>query len=251
MDSNNDLEFYIKIIGAPGTIRRFGTANPTIVSRRLGGGSQPGNPVFALTDAIEFGPYVWHGGWPAFERLWEDLTRRWRTLTVRLEVLGPPQRDDPELWGPYGVTTITWKGGREVDFAFSDDPDDIEACQWTMQLSGPHADERLAAIVAEELTWDGLDTEEINAEATPDTGLPRTSTAADPGMEYELVVQERQDMADQDLNPLPLPEEFVQWQEECEDTALAAQENHECESVEATTTDSSSDEALPDDLPFL
>lgn len=235
-----DLSFYLKLQGAPNVLKRFGVAHPEVVSRRLGGGPTPGDRVFALTDAVEFGPYRWTGGWPAFQALWQDWTTQWPTVTATLEVLGPSigaESDDD-----YGVTTMTWSRGRDTHVTFSDDPDEIAAYEWTMRTGGPGADDLWAAALSDTIGLDALETTETEAESSvPLADVGRPAVPVDPNAVYESQVHDRQDLADQDLNPIPLPEEPEEW--DFPDEAFDEPPQPENDASEG-------DESLPDDLPF-
>jgi hypothetical protein len=157
-----------------------------------------------------------------------------------LEVLGPPQRNDPELWGSYGVTTVTWKGGREVDFAFSDDPDEIAACEWTLRVHGPDADARWEEALITMLDEDAMTVLDSDVESVaPPVDI--TPDSSDATTFFEMRVQARQDLDDEDINPSPPLEEPESWEQPDDD--YVDDPDREDDSAE-------NHNPLPDDLPF-
>lgn len=238
--ATEELVFFFKVRGGPKTLRHFGLEHPELVRRRLGGGSRPGDPVFSLTDTVEFGPYCWTGDWSTFQSFWEDSTKKWPTITITTEVLGSSVAMDSNDLD--GITTIVWFRGHDTQWTFTNDPDEIAAFELTLKGHVPWANDYLEESLCEMFQED--DTTALTMEDwEANSRYPRKPFPSNTDTAYEMRIQERQDLHDEDINPTPVEEEPESWERPDEDYDAQAAYNEKRKT-------NKKNRQLPDDLPF-
>lgn len=275
------LWVFLRLQGPAGTITRFGTAHPSWVQARLGGGDRTHPSVISLTGGVAYGPYVWHGGWNALQETWESMSRRWPTLTAILSLARPgdlydyyslrfPDEPVPNDQRPV-MATVQVARGHWTLMEESVERDDVAAFFFEVDTAGDIAGssqlddelERQISLDLEELDGHLEEEEDAAREARrhwhATVERRRRETAEDPVDTWQDAVSNTHDFFDDDLHPErfePPDEEEPHVDDQYEDAEIQqAQKAAGVGTTEASATPPSdtaagNTDALPDDLPF-
>ena len=313
---DESIVVFVKLRGSVPILCRFSRYAPEWTWQPLEMEEQRQEAVSFIRSIQEFGPYHWTETWMALLWEWAKITRRWPTLVVTLEIIQWPrwrydQRFLPAIWtlqvAQGQPALIAVAGGFERVRQFERE---MEHCYHTMRSrSSPastviHLDEGMpeqtqsmeeayndacfaAYMESAQDFLPGVDYGDYE-ETTMEEVMYWTKwvekrhlaeTADEDGAGFSKTVDQLQDLADQDLNPLPYRdpdddlgtwelEERARW--EAEDQAAEIQREDMIRKSEEwaaeskaqrqnTTADKTASESVsndtenwdwPDDLPF-
>ena len=280
---DESLGFFVKLQGPSRTLRRFITAFPEWARRPLDNYLPRSQPIQAIRDLIEFGPYLWGDTWLSLQNTWEVLTRQWPTLIVLLDLVVTPNGQEvvgflPTVWRlriHQGQSQIASMDGAVAAERFRLDArhclglDDIPSMPYLMVVP-PNLPPDLDFGDGRPYDEDALDYPEyLNSEDAALEGSRawrawaekrRVIADRDDDEIWMDQVNQLQDEADQDLNPMPWPEEELLYLDNEDDVEMPGDEE-EAVSVQSPGQNAAdkdgenpdSDEQAwkwPDDLPF-